>query len=538
MRSRWSSTNALWILGAVTAFAAALRFWGIGFGLPFTFARPDEDVVIARAARMWTEGPNPHEFDWPTLFIYFIAAAIRVYFAIGQAIGRIAAGSDLMAFVRAHAAQIYLLDRVIVALLGAATVPLLYWAVRRLFSREVALVAALFLSVAFLHVRDSHFGVTDVPATFMVILAFGFLATRPMDWRHPWTVFGAAVLGGLAASTKYNAALIVVPLLVRAGVREWQANRNARTVATLFALIAVGAGCGFLAGTPFALFDSRAFRIDVLSQSAHLAKGHGITLGLGWRRHLTLSLWYGIGWPMLLAAAAGIVIALVASPVEAVVAAAFPLLYYAVIGSGQTVFARYIVPMIPFMCLMAAIAVTAIPRLVGSRRGGDALGLTLAGVVTLAIAVPNIGRAIAFDQFVSKTDNRVVAARWLEQGFPSGAVVYQVGQPYAQLQLPPAFVTWTYDPAIDVLKAEPSRLPRLVIAPMSPLIVYTSMSELATRALQARYRRLMTFDVENPAARGEPRVYDLQDAFFAPLSGFAGLDRPGPAIEIFERMDP
>src|SRR5207245_2101204 len=43
---------------------------------------------------------------------------------------------------------------------------------RELFSRRVALVAAGFLAVAFLHVRDSHFGVTDVPVTFLTVCAF------------------------------------------------------------------------------------------------------------------------------------------------------------------------------------------------------------------------------------------------------------------------------------------------------------------------------------------------------------------------------
>jgi len=42
---------------------------------------------------------------------------------------------------------------------------------------------------------------------------------------------------------------------------------------------------------------------------------------------------------------------------QAAVVLAFPLIYYAVIGSGQTVFARYVLPLVPFLCLLAAVTV-------------------------------------------------------------------------------------------------------------------------------------------------------------------------------------
>jgi hypothetical protein len=32
-------------------------------------------------------------------------------------------------------------------------------------------------------------------------------------------------------------------------------------------------------------------------------------------------------------------------------------------------------------------------------------------------------------------------------------------------------------------------------------------------------------------------VFDQQDAFFVPLSGFDRFIRPGPAIEVYERVD-
>ena len=39
--------------------------------------------------------------------------------------------------------------------------------------------------------------------------------------------------------------------------------------------------------------------------------------------------------------------------------------------------------------------------------------------------------------------------------------------------------------------------------------------------------------------RGTPgsAVYDLQDAFFLPIAGFAEVERPGPTVKIYRRRD-
>src|SRR5262245_29191420 len=40
-------TRSMWLLlTAVVAAAAVVRFWGIGFGLPYSQARPDESFII------------------------------------------------------------------------------------------------------------------------------------------------------------------------------------------------------------------------------------------------------------------------------------------------------------------------------------------------------------------------------------------------------------------------------------------------------------------------------------------------------------
>src|SRR5689334_13319802 len=83
-------------LAVLLAVAATLRFWGIGFGLPHTITRPDEDATVSIAVGVMTRSLNPHFFDWPTLFMYGVAAAFAVYFQFGRLAGWFA---DKSAFV-------------------------------------------------------------------------------------------------------------------------------------------------------------------------------------------------------------------------------------------------------------------------------------------------------------------------------------------------------------------------------------------------------------------------------------------------------
>src|SRR5262245_22447070 len=70
----------------VLCVGAFLRFWGLRFGLPHPFARPDEEVVVDLALGVLKD-PNPHFFDWPTLFAYVTAAVYAALFAIERSIG-------------------------------------------------------------------------------------------------------------------------------------------------------------------------------------------------------------------------------------------------------------------------------------------------------------------------------------------------------------------------------------------------------------------------------------------------------------------
>jgi hypothetical protein len=497
---RWRIAAAV---AGVTVLAAALRFSGLRFGLPPTMGRPDEEAITTIAAGIVLRGPNPKFFDYPTLFIYIVAFVEKLWPG-----GRAVLDDTLPTMI----------SRSIAAALGTLSVPLVLLIARRLFSVRAALVSSALLAVAFLHVRDSHFGVTDIPMTFMVLLALWLVVSRPLDSRHWWNVVLAAVACGLATSTKYNAAPVVAPLLIgvfRANGRRWPMY-----------LIAIGAvAAGFFIGTPYALITRGKFIADVLGLQSHLASGHATDEGLGWMRHLTFSLNYGLGLPFLVAALAGALWMIVRDRWPAAVALSFPLLYYLAMGSGRTVFMRHATPVVPFAAVTAGYAIDRVVSWLPRPAAGAAWQSVAAAILVVLVGADSLQRSVALDRLLQQTDSRTLASAFVKARYPRGASVYQNGAVYGQVPLVPEGIY----PSVPL-----ERAPLLVIVQRSRLVAYSGEPSDLRATLDERYHLLDRIEVESNDGRSEP-IFDQQDAFFVPVTGFDRMIRPGPSIEIYER---
>ena len=181
------------LLSLLIAGGLGLRVWGIWFGLPHDFARPDEEKLIGAALGVFQGDLNPHFFLYPTLFIYVMAAVFAVLFAIERAAGLTVSQASFVAKSLADPSTLHLTARLLAAAFGTATIPVLYSAARRLSSTRAALISSALLAVVFLHVRDSHFGSTDVPAAFLTICAFWAAAVCAASGVTPRRVVGEKV---------------------------------------------------------------------------------------------------------------------------------------------------------------------------------------------------------------------------------------------------------------------------------------------------------------------------------------------------------
>jgi hypothetical protein len=291
---------------------------------------------------------------------------------------------------------------------------------------------------------------------------------------------------------------------------------------------------GFVVGTPYALLDFPHFEADLQFNFKHLSVGHGIDLGLGWIYHLERSLPYGVGVPTFLAAIVGLVPMARYHRRHGVIIAGFALPFYAAIGSGRTVFFRYVLPLVPILCLLAAVAIRHASHWITSRTRLSQPAAT--AILTAVIAAPALVNAVWFDVLLARTDSRVIAAEWLAPRLKAGDSLYDSGGAYAKLDLRHRhFHEWRYNPRRNSFGHGDGRPPDWLVLSESPLRVYAAIPAELRSLAAARYDLVHTV----PATRGrsERAVYDPQDAFFLPLSRFETVIRPGPTIRIYRRRD-
>lgn len=412
-------------LSAVLATAAILRFWEIGHGIPYAVSVDEPEIVERAFMMMKSGGLHPHFFDYPGLTIYLQLAVSVLRFIVGAITG---AWTSLD---QATAGSFYLWGRIVTASFGVATVMLVYQIGMRWGGRH-ALLAAGLMAVMPLHVRYSHYVLTDIPLTFFVTLTLLLsLAAHEKNRMGAFALAGAAA--GLAAATKYNGGLaLMMPLLAC-----WMTvpARPSRLACSL-AAIAACAGA-FLLAAPYTVLDLPAFLNSFARLSGEYRNGTVVdSIPLTYLKHLRSTM----GWPALLLAGGGLVLGvvrLVRGPgrVRWALGVAFPMAHFAMITQQQIVYGRYLLPMVPALCVLAAAAVVSGVSLLRRYEIPRAPRTALIAGLTIAALLPPALQAIAWNRMVAKTSTVDLAYRWLETNVPPRSFVVVEAR---NMLLPPA----------------------------------------------------------------------------------------------------
>jgi hypothetical protein len=424
----------------ILILAVALRIWGIGWGLPtsrhyFSY-HPDETMVLSAALKvnLLSGDLNPGFYNYGSLFVYLVNIAT----VAATASGAINLPPDDIFSRIGEFAKMYMAGRVVAVLLGILTVYLLYALGRRAYGRAAGLLAALFMAVIPIHVMHSRFVAVDVPATFFIVLALIF-AIRITDGHRLRDYIFAGLFAGLAAGTKYNAGLVLLSPII-AHFASDKAKPLLRIVSPKLLGIIIAAAAGFLIGTPGALLYRDAFARDFLFEVHHTQTGHGLLFtntGSGFVYHITHSLWPGMGLPLLVLAGIGLLYAIKKRSSADLAMLVFLVAYYAVIGMAQVRFARYTIPILPVLVLLAArVSADLMRRLFSGRAAARSFGVITALVVILVTGY-TLAYSLSVDRISAAPDTRDQAGEWIEQNIPL----------HSSIGLPT--IPWFYTPPID-----------------------------------------------------------------------------------------
>lgn len=535
---RPSSVSVL--LAGILAIAVGVRVWGLDFGLPHTQARPDETQIIDVTLAFLRGNFTPPFYDYPWLYMWVLTGLYLGYFVWGVIGGTFHSVADLVASWPLHWEPFFLLSRSISAAAGTATVFVLYRLGRKLWGEATGLVAAFFLSLTFLHARDSHFGTTDVTMTLFIIGSVSLLVSAHLTGRRSLFALGGAV-AGLAVATKYTALMLAAPILASLilHVVDSQGRRLQAALDSRLLWFGVPFAAALSIGIPFVVLDSGRFWAAIAELTHSMLNGPPhVALTNGWLHHLNVSLRHGLGLPLLVTGLIGAAALLVREPRLGVLLLAFPISQYLVAGGMRNLFVRYAIPLVPFLCLTAAWLICQSLKRLAPTAGNPHRGALAVAVATAAVSVlivrPSAVSTWQFDRIMANADNRVVVDDWFRKNIPPGDSVLQSGSPYGHAQLDSrVWVAWRWDRGrgIFTVNNRPATgRPDWILLQDSPLPSATQ--DIVKEFLRERYEFAWQFTALSAKDRG---VYDQHDAFFMPLAGFTGVRRPGPNFSLYRR---
>jgi tetratricopeptide (TPR) repeat protein len=318
----------------------------------------------------------------------------------------------------------YLSLRLVVALLSWASLWLVWLIGRRFLGEWVGLVGAAFVAVAPIVVQQAHFFTVD--SVFLALMLASFYAlARAMQRGDYRSYLIAGALIGATGATRLNGLTLGLVLLAGHFVEGgWGGWKNLWRKGLDRKLWAAGGAALVVLGLlqPFLLADPgrilRTGSTDDFLYALQLARGDFLH---PWSLadvhtvpylHYWTDLWpLGVGWPLTVFFALGLVYALWKRRMVEALMAGWCLFYFLQIGGLHNKHLRYLLPMLPFLSLLAADLCAAVWR--RNRYAGS--------VLAVGLVVYTSFYGLAFVQIYRTEDSRIQAARWVAEELPAGA---------------------------------------------------------------------------------------------------------------------
>jgi 4-amino-4-deoxy-L-arabinose transferase-like glycosyltransferase len=413
MTRRWAWSG----LAVVLLAGLGLRLWGVRQGLPYAYNADEADHFVPHAIEMFEHGTlNPHYFANPPAFTYVLHGLFALWYG--------GAGGATHEFAHDPAA-VYTLARVAAAVLGTVALWLLYLTGARLWSRAVGLMAAAIEAVAFLPVFYAHLALNDAPtlapATLSLLGSAGILRRG-----HVRDYLLAGIGLGLACATKYTAGVMLVPLLAAVLARCLQKSPKAtRRALGGIVLAALSALVAFLIANPYAILDYKSFHAELAHQSTLSAESQG-KLGAPKEGGLVYYLWsftWGLGWAPSIAALAGAITIWRRERRLGWLLVPAALLFIVFMGTEGRYFGRWLMPIFPVVCLLAALFLAQVVEWAGRELNGERRHAALAALLVIAVLAQGLVYSIHSGVVLSRADTRNLTRSWMLAHIPAGAKV-------------------------------------------------------------------------------------------------------------------
>lgn len=224
------------LLFLIIIFATLLRLYGINYEIP----HPDDYSTILGALHFGI----PHVglsgygiyslYCWPAFTMVIIEMILfTIYFLFGWIFGVFSSMSDFRNLYLTDPSSFYLIGRLMSVAFGVGTVWILYHLGKMLYNEKVGLLAALFLSVSFIHSFHSQYVRPDIPATFFIMMTIFFCLRIRFEGDLKYYVY-AGISSGLSIATKFTSGVVISLIILAQLMVESNNLFQERKIAKLY----------------------------------------------------------------------------------------------------------------------------------------------------------------------------------------------------------------------------------------------------------------------------------------------------------------
>jgi len=409
-----------------------IRLVGVRFGLPYLY-HVDEARFAKISLNYFTGDLNPHFFHVPTLHTYAVAGIWAVYYHVGKFSGKFTDVNDFMGSFQEDPSVFIILGRLLTVILSVGTIILVFIIGTKMYSKRVGIFAALFLIFSHVHNKISHYQVPDAPMVFFFMLSFLFIwyiykRGRPRDYIL------AGLFAGLAMATKYGGQMLFLPLLLAHLFRTIEEKQSLQNIIFSLPLVLSGVffGIGFLVGCPFFILDFSSFWRGFRWQSQHLyVSGHfgSSTAQPAWLFYIKNGFRENVGLLSQFLVLGGVLYGSIRHKKREILLFSLPVVLFLVIGGWKAKAVRYMLPLTPFLALIASYFLDTVLqklealRTKSFRPGGNRSRLLLPLFLTSVILLPSAYKVVRFDLSLTQKDTRTLAHAWIEKNIPEGSQI-------------------------------------------------------------------------------------------------------------------
>lgn len=518
-----------------------LRFIGLDFGLPYLYEY-DEHYAWNALYMNHSGDFNPHWFGHPGSFLMYSLAALfalitAVYFYFCFLSGRVHSVEEFDLFIK-NSPLFYFGDNPVLFFFSArllqvsfalTTIYLVYLSAKRVFNKQVGLLAAFCLSIAPLHIEFSRIIRTDMSATMLIMFTVYFLIRAFEGKADKKFLILASLFAGFAMSSRYIAAIVAFPILVYCVTFDYQAGALLKPKYILDCLkfktnlskVLLFIFIGFFLFAPFVILDFGNVMKDVKFEL------RGTQLGVERLPGIQNHLWYfknafkdGIGGVFFeVFAALGLSLVLLRKQTKKYLFLLFPIVFFLIIGCGKLKWSRWAIPVLPFEAVLFGVGFFGTYEFLMRMevlRKFKVVTISLFALALIFASYPTVASDVKEGVRLSRTDSRTLAKHWAEENLPDGSIIaYEHFAPHLAVKPKRNFTILDF------------KWYSIVSKPLSFYLDNQVDYIIITDYFKQKYNEPKRFAVE--IARYE----DLKNKTEL-LKVFNYQDNPGPVIEIYK----